>query len=356
MRNAVARVQLHERHEEESEMGWQAWREHLKRGEDLEREQMRTAVDTMMSGSLDMADMADFLAALHAKGETVEEIVGAAESLRAHMCRVVPARTDLVDTCGTGGDRSGTFNVSTAAAIVASACGVPIAKHGNRSVTSRSGSADVLEALGVAIDLEPEQVARCIDEAGIGFCYAPRLHPAMKHVAAARRQLGTATIFNLLGPLANPAGAPFQLIGVGLLDARRKLATALAQLGTRRSLLVQGQDGLDEITTTSDTDVAVVDGASVCEQQWRPEQFGIVRRNWSDTVVTSAEESARVIRSVLDGMRGVARDLVVMNAAAAIGLHRGSEDWATLAREAEEAIDAGKARHVLERWIEVSRS
>ena len=317
---------------------------------------MRAAVDAMMSGSLDTGEMADFLAALHAKGETVEEIVGAAESLRTHMCRVLPARTDLVDTCGTGGDRSGTFNVSTAAAVVAAACGVPIAKHGNRSVTSRSGSADVLEALGVTIDLPPEQVARCIDEAGIGFCYAPRFHPAMKHVAAARRQLGTPTIFNLLGPLANPASAPFQLIGVGLPNARPKLAKALAQLGTRRSLLVQGQDGLDEITTASDTDVALVDDGNVREQQWRPEQFGITQREWSDTVVTSAEESARVIRSVLDGTRGVARDLVVMNAAAAIGLHRGNEDWTTLAREAEEAIDSGAARHVLERWIEVSRS
>ena len=337
-------------------MAWQAWVEQLKRGEDFKREQMRQAVDTMISGKVDAADMAAFLAALHTKGETVEEIVGAAESLRAHMCHVIPARTDLVDTCGTGGDRSGTFNVSTAAAIVASACGVPIAKHGNRSVTSHSGSADVLEALGVAIDLPPEQVARCIDEAGIGFCYAPRFHPAMKHVAAARRQLGTPTIFNLLGPLANPAGAPFQLIGVGLAVARRKLATALTQLGTRRSMLVQGQDGLDEITTASSTDVALVDDGSVREQQWRPEQFGITRREWSDTVVTSAEESARVIRSVLDGVRGVARDLVVMNAAAAIGLHRGSEDWITLAREAEEAIDSGAAQHVLKRWIEVSRS
>ena len=337
-------------------MAWQAWVEQLKRGENFKREQMRQAVDTMMSGRVDAADMAAFLATLHTKGETVEEIVGAAESLRAHMCHVIPARTDLVDTCGTGGDRSGTFNVSTAAAIVAAACGTPIAKHGNRSVTSQSGSADVLEALGVAIDLAPEQVARCIDEAGIGFCYAPRFHPAMKNVAAARRQLGTPTIFNLLGPLANPAGAPFQLIGVGLPDARRKLAAALAQLGTRRSLLVQGQDGLDEITTASRTNVEVVDGESVHDERWRPEQFGIVRRNWSDTMVTSAEESARVIRSVLDGTRGVARDLVVMNAAAAIGLHRGREDWATLAREAEEAIDSGEARHVLERWIEVSRS
>ncbi len=337
-------------------MGWQAWQEQLKRGEDLDREQMRAAVDAMMSGSLDTGEMAAFLAALHAKGETVEEIVGAAESLRTHMCRVLPTRTDLVDTCGTGGDRSGTFNVSTAAAIVAAACGVPIAKHGNRSVTSRSGSADVLEALGVTIDLPPERVARCIDEVGIGFCYAPRFHPAMKHVAAARRRLQTPTIFNLLGPLANPAGAPFQLIGVGLAAARRKLAAALAQLGTRRSLLVQGQDGLDEITTASRTNVEVVDGEGVRDQRWRPEQFGIVRRTWSDTVVTSAEESARVIRSVLEGTRGVARDLVVINAAAAIGLHRGSEDWITLAREAEEAIDSGAAQHVLKRWIEVSRS
>ncbi len=333
--------------------------EHIKQveaGIDLTRESMSQAMDLMMRGAADEDAMARLLKGLHEKGETVEEIVGAAQSLRRHMRQVVVDCEGVVDTCGTGGDRSGTFNISTAAAIVAAAAGVPIAKHGNRSVTSRSGSADVLVALGVSIDLEPEAVARCIEEVGIGFCLAPRFHPSMKHVAAVRRSLGIPTIFNLLGPLCNPANAPFQLIGVGIPALHVRLAEALQKLGTRRSYLVHGADGLDEVTSAGETAVWRVDATGLDSTTWTPRQFGVPCRPWAEAVVESAEESADQIRRVLTGESGVARDLVVLNAAVAIALHRSSEDWSSLREEAAAAIDTGRAAWLLEKWIEVSRS
>ncbi len=336
--------------------GFQAWIDQLGQGCDLGRDVMRRAIDEMMRGEVDDEVVRRFLLALREKGETVEEIAGAAESLRSHMISIPAVREGLVDTCGTGGDRSGTFNISTAAAIVAAASGVPIAKHGNRSVTSRTGSADVLSALGVRIDLGPESVARSIEEIGIGFCYAPRFHPAMKHVAAIRRSLGVATIFNLLGPLCNPVRAPFQLIGVGNLDIHARLAQAVALLGIRRAFVVHGRDGLDEVTTDGATSVWEIHDGSVSQSIWEPEQFGVVRGSWNAAVVNDPEASAAVIRRVLAGETGVARDLVVLNAAVAVALGRESDDWNGCRESVEEAIDSGAAARLLDSWIEVSRS
>lgn len=328
----------------------------LQSGEHLTREQARELIDAMMRSTLEAELVKQVLLAWREKGETVEEIAGAADSLRAHMVRIPTRRSDLVDTCGTGGDRSGTFNVSTAAAIVTAACGVAVAKHGNRSVTSRTGSADVLEVLGVRLDLEPPEVARTIDEVGIGFCFAPKLHPAMKYVAPIRRELGVPTIFNLLGPLCNPAGAPHQLIGVGNPAIVEKLARALHLLGTEFSWVVHGADGLDEITCGAETEVWEIH-ADRCERQsFSPEDAGLAPRSWQAAVVEGPEESARVIRGVLAGEPGPARDLVVLNATASVRLARPGERWKELRQAVEHVIDSGAARAKLEQWIEASRS
>ena len=328
----------------------------IEQGHDLTQATMRSIMDAVMTGQLQDSQVASLLLQLRAKGEAVEEIAGAAESLRRHMVPVEVDQSKLVDTCGTGGDASGTFNVSTAAAIVAAAAGVPIAKHGNRSVTSRTGSADVLEQLGVKIDLDAKQVAACINQVGIGFCFAPQMHPAMKHVAKIRRELKVPTIFNLLGPLCNPAGAGFQLIGVGKRELQPKLAAALALLGTERSWLVHGRDGLDEITTQTETTVFEVhEGHTGCSD-WHPDRFGIPVSNWNEAVVDGPEESAAMIQNVLNGQPGVGRDLVVINASAAIALGRQSQAWEACREAAEEAIDSGDAKTLLNHWIEMSHS
>jgi anthranilate phosphoribosyltransferase len=328
----------------------------LESGESLRREQMSSALDAMMQGTCDAPSMARFLLALKAKGETVEELAGAAEAMRRHMVPIRTLREGVVDTCGTGGDGSRTFNISTAAALVTAAAGVPVAKHGNRKITSRSGSADVLIALGVNVEAEVEVVERCLNDLGICFCFAPQLHPAMRHVAAVRRELATPTIFNLLGPLSNPAGAPFQLLGVGKETLRKQLSAALHQLRSRRSAVVRGRDGLDEVTLSDVTEVSLVTSEGIESCTWSPEDFGLARADRSTMLADGPEESAAVIQRVLSGEPGPSRDIVVLNAAAAIWIAEAETDRAAAAERAAESIDSGKALQLLEQLAKATRA
>ncbi len=247
----------------------------LAAGENLSMDEMSACIEAVMQGQASDGEIGVLLTALSAKGETAQELAGAAATLRRHMTPVRSGRADVVDTCGTGGDGSGTFNISTAAALVAAAAGVPVAKHGNRAITSKSGSADVLVALGVNINATLERVEQCLDQLGICFCFAPLVHPAMKRVAEVRRKLGMPTIFNLLGPLSNPAGAPFQVVGVGRAELRPLLAEALALLGTQRAIVVSGEDGLDEVTLAGPTRVTEIRDGSLRNFTWTPADFGL---------------------------------------------------------------------------------
>jgi len=287
----------------------------LAAGEDLSMDDMSKAVEAIMLGLCSEAEIALLLTGLAIKGETIAEVAGAAAAMRRQMTPIRTHRAGLIDTCGTGGDASGTFNISTAAALVTAAAGVPVAKHGNRRVTSRSGSADVLAALGVNVDADVPCVERCLDELGICFCFAPRLHTSMKHVAAVRQKLGTPTIFNLLGPLVNPAAAPFQLLGVGRQELRPLLAEALNILGTERALVICGEDGLDEVTLAGTTRVSEVREGVVHEFTWRPEDFGLQTAGLESMKISGPEESATLIRAILAGQPGPPRDIVVLNAA-----------------------------------------
>lgn len=325
-------------------------------GRHLSIDQMRLVVDEVMRGSWQDEQLAALLTALRDNGETAEEIAGAALALRDHMTPIRSKRTDLLDTCGTGGDASGTFNISTAAALVTAAAGVPVAKHGNRRITSKSGSADVLAALGVRVDAEREVVERCLDELGICFCFAPALHPAMKRVAEVRRSLGFPTIFNLLGPLSNPAFAPCQLLGVGRAELRPRLARALQLLAPRRAAVVCGDDGLDEVTLSGSTQVSVVTSEGVEEASWMPEDFGIAAGADDSLLAETPEQSAAVIRRVLDGAPGAARNIVLLNAAAALWVAEAESDLAAGAARAAAAIDDGRAKQLLQQLAEASRS
>ena len=337
-------------------------------GEDLSQAEMAAAIEAIIgtpASSEPGASAADrpsdaqiglLLTSLRAKGETFAELAGAAEALRRRMVRVHTNRQGLIDTCGTGGDGSGTFNISTAAAIVTAAAGVPVAKHGNRSITSRTGSADVLAALGVNIEASRPTVARCLDELGIGFCFAPLLHPSMKAVSAVRKQLGVPTIFNLLGPLCNPAGAPYQVIGVGRPEAHRLMAEALALLGVRRAIVVRGDDGLDEVSLAGKTQVIEIHNGQLHDLQWTPGDFGIQPAGREGMLINSADESAAVIRSVLGGERGPPRDIVLLNSAAALWTAGKSSDLRDCAVLAAQAIDSGAARDLLSRWAVMSNS
>jgi anthranilate phosphoribosyltransferase len=315
-------------------------------------DETRSAVDLIMRGEIAGARIALFLTALHQKGETVHEIAGAAAALRQHMTRIRSRRQGLIDTCGTGGDSSFTFNISTAAALVTAAAGVPVAKHGNRSITSRTGSADVLSALGVNIEADAPCVEDCLDTLGICFCFAPLLHPAMNRVAQVRKQLKHATIFNLLGPLANPASAPYQLLGVGKAKLRAKLAAALALLGTERSVLVTGDDGLDEVTLATVTHVTVVEGGQLSELVWSPADFAVPTSQLDSLVVDGPAQSALMIEQLLAGKQGAPYDIVVINAAAALWTARKAGSPMQCAELAQWALDSGAARELLARLVE----
>ncbi|GAA4427131.1 anthranilate phosphoribosyltransferase [Bremerella cremea] len=323
-------------------------------GNDLSLEEMASAIGQMMEGAWGDDDIAALLLALNDKGPCVDEIAGAATAMRNHMVQIKAPVADFIDTCGTGGDRSGTFNISTATALVIAAAGVPVAKHGNRSVTSKSGSADVLSRLGVNIEADVATIERCLEEVGICFCFAPLMHGSMKHVAGVRKSLGVPTIFNLLGPLCNPANAPYQLLGVGRPEYRELLASALHKLGTTKAVFVTGRDGMDEVTISDATDVTIATPAGLVQIVWQPEEFGIERRGKEDMLVDGPEESAAMIRRVLAGEKGGARDIVVVNAAAALWTIGKNDSLSECARLAEIAIDSGAAEKTLARLAEVS--
>lgn len=323
-------------------------------GQDLSMPEMRTIMDRVMRGECTEEEIGLLLTGLAAKGETVDEVAGAAAAMRDHMTVIRSSRSGIVDTCGTGGGGSQTFNVSTTAAIVAAAAGVPVAKHGNRSVTSRSGSADVLAALGVNLDATREQVEACLDELGLCFCFAPLAHPAMRHVGPVRKQLGIRTIFNLLGPLANPAGASFQLLGAGLAEQQDLLAAAIDRLGTRRTLVVHGSDGMGDVTCSGPTRVLSVTEEGIEEFTWAPADFGLDPSPTDALSIDTPEQSAEMVRTLLAGEPGPPRDVVILNAAAALVAADLTDDPRAAAAKAAEVIDTGAARDLLERLGEVS--
>lgn len=328
----------------------------LSAGEDLSLEEMRETINTIMAGQVQQSDIAVLLTALAHKGETIDEVAGAALALREHMTPIRSSRTNIVDTCGTGGGGSKTFNVSTTAALVAAAAGATVAKHGNRSVTSRTGSADVLAELGVNIEATISQVEACLDELGVCFCFAPLMHPSMKHVGAVRKKLGIRTIFNVLGPLANPAGATRQVLGAGLPELRPLLAGAMQRLGTERTLVVCGEDGLGDVTVAGETMVSEVLSETIDEYRWTPEDFGLERSATTGLEVESPAHSAAVIRKILKGLPGAARDIVVLNAAAALLAADVAATPKEGAQRAAEAIDSGAASDLLAKLAERSHA
>lgn len=326
----------------------------LAAGTDLSLEEMSDAIDAIMQGRCTEGEIGLLLTGLRFKGETVAEIAGAATAMRRHMVRIRTSRSGVIDTCGPGGVHSGTFNISTAAALVTAAAGVPVAKHGNRRVTSKTGSADALAALGVNIQADVPTVEACLDQLGICFCFAPLMHPAMKQVAAVRQKLGMPTIFNLLGPLTNPAGARFQLLGVGQPDLRPKLAAALQLLGSERALVVGGDDGLGEVTLTGTTQGIEVSPGRLAEFTWQPEDFGLPPASLTPLLVETPEQSAAAIRGVLGGEIGPRRDIVVLNAAAAILTARPQSTPHAAATVAATAIDSGAALELLNKLVDLS--
>ena len=334
---------------------------------DLTRIEAAAAMEAIMSGAATNAQIAAFLTALRMKGETVEELIGFAQVMRQKVVRVrahgsdVVAQTGtdremLIDTCGTGGDASGTFNVSTATAFVVAGAGLKVAKHGNRSVSSLCGSADVVETLGVNVELAPQHVARCVDEVGIGFLYAPLLHTAMKYVMVARREMGIRTVFNMLGPLTNPAGANVQVIGVYTNALCEPLARVLAELGTIRAAVVHGADGLDEISNTGESHVSEVHEGVVRSSRTRPEDFGLPRATIADLQGGDREENAQIIRQILAGEPGPRRDIVMMNASAALVMGGKARDFKEGVALAAHSVDSGQAAGKLSALVEFSRS
>jgi anthranilate phosphoribosyltransferase len=338
--------------------GWPGVLTRIMAGEDLRAQEAAAVLDEVLTGSATPAQVAAFVTALRTKGETVDEMAGL---VRAMLRRAEPLAIegDLVDTCGTGGDRSGSINVSTGAALVVAGAGAKVCKHGGRAASSRAGSADVLEALGVAIELGPAGVARCVDEVGMGFCFAPRFHPAMRNVIPVRRELGVATVFNFLGPLANPARARHQVVGVGDPAMAQKMVGVLVANGARRAWVVHGADGLDELTTTGPSTVYEVDEAAdpvVRRLEIDARDLGIARRSLSDLAGGDAAANADAMRRVLLGEAGAHRDIVVLNAAAGLVVAGLADDLAEGAQRAAAAIDEGRAGDVLRRLVDVSQA
>jgi anthranilate phosphoribosyltransferase len=325
----------------------------LATGASLTEEEATATFERVMSGVVSPAQVGALLMALRLRGETVEEIAGAARAMRA---RAIPVRAPegAVDTCGTGGDAKGTYNISTCAAFVVAGAGVPVAKHGNRSISSRSGSADVLAALGVAIDATPETIERCLSECGIGFMFAPSHHPAMREVAQVRSELGIRTIFNLLGPLANPAGTKYQVVGVFGEEWVEPIAHVLGRLGVTRAWVVHGADGLDELTTTGISHVAVLDAGRVSTFKISPRNAGLPDAKLTDLIGGDAQENAAHIRALLGGNKGRFRDIVLLNAAAALLVAGKAASLREGVALGSESIDSGKAMGVLDALISLS--
>jgi anthranilate phosphoribosyltransferase len=324
-------------------------------GATLTRDESTKAFDYMMSGEATPSQMGGFLMGLRMRGETVDEITGAVTTMRGKMQRVA-APPDAIDVVGTGGDASGSYNISTCAAFIVAGAGIPVAKHGNRALSSRSGAADVLGALGVKIDLRPDEITRCIYEAGIGFMFAPAHHPAMKHVGPTRVELGTRTIFNLLGPLSNPAGVKRQMVGVFSRQWVEPLANVLKNLGSERAYVVHGSDGLDEITTSGPTAVAALEGGKVTTFEIKPEELGLAPAKPEQLRGGDAESNAAALIEVLKGKKSPFRDVALLNAAAAIVVAGKAKDLKDGLAVATKSLDSAEAEGRLDRLIAVSNA
>jgi anthranilate phosphoribosyltransferase len=338
-----------------SQFSWGHLISTLMRGDSLTELESSEAMTEIMEGAATSAQIAGFVVALRSKGESVDEIAGMVRTMRSYGEKI-DVDGELLDTCGTGGDRTGTFNVSTAAAIVCAGAGVKVAKHGNRAASSRCGSADVLEALGVAIDLPPMGVAACIDRAGIGFCFAPVFHPAMRHAGTPRRELGVPTIFNFLGPLTNPAGATRQALGVADPRMIEKMVSTLGRLGSTRVLAFHGDRGLDELATSGPSEVVELRDGELHRWTIDPAELGLDRADLDAVSGGTADENAAHIRSVLKGDGGPRRDIVLLNAAAGLVAAGAAEDMASGLERAAGAVDSGAATGTLERLVETSRA
>jgi anthranilate phosphoribosyltransferase len=325
----------------------------LRRRKDLQPEHVRELLIAMIAGAIAEDIAAEILMAWHHKGESGSELAAAAGVLREHMLPLETARKDLVDTCGTGGARSGVFNISTAAALVVAGVGLPVVKHGNRAVTSQTGSADVLEALGVKLQPGVQWPRKCLEEAGMAFCLAPVFHPAMARLGPVRKRVGVRTIFNCLGPLANPGGAAFQVVGVGRRELLEPMSTALASLGTRHSFLVIGEDGLGEITLCGATLVREVQEGRINLLVWQPSDFGLQPCRREDLLADNARASATIIGGILSGAKGPCTDIVLANAAAALMAAGRVSDLIAGVMLAREAVQSGRARAVLEKMLSI---
>ncbi|MCF6282055.1 MAG: anthranilate phosphoribosyltransferase [Candidatus Polarisedimenticolaceae bacterium] len=323
---------------------------------DLSAEQMTSVMQTIMTGGATPAQIGGFLIGLRMKGESVAEITSAAGVMRELATKVTAKGEHLVDTCGTGGDSSGSFNISTASAFVTAAAGAQVAKHGNRSISSKSGSADVLEAAGVRLDLNPDQITQCIEEVGVGFMFAPAHHSAMKHAIGPRKEMGVRTIFNVLGPLTNPAGAPNQVLGVFSEELLEPLANVLQRLGSRHVLVVHARDGLDEISIGDATEVAELRNGQIRRYSITPEQFGMTRTPIEAIKAEDAADSLAIIRALLEDQAGPARDIVCLNAGAAIYVAGLAASLADGIKRADEVITSGEARNRLDQLAILSQS
>lgn len=337
----------------EADFSWGQVLSTLLAGRPLDEAVAAAAMGEIMEGAATPAQVGAFVVALRAKGESVEEIAGLVRTMRAYAARV-PVAGPVLDTCGTGGDRSGTFNVSTAAALVCAAAGARVAKHGNRAASSRCGSADVLEALGVVIDLPPDGVARCIEEAGIGFCFAPIFHPAMRHAAGPRRELGIPTVFNFLGPLTNPAGATRQALGVSDPVMLDKMVEVLARLGSERVIGFHGHGGLDELSTSGPSTVVELDNGEIRRWTVVPEDLGLAPAPVDELGGGTADDNARIIRLLLDGETGARRDIVLLNAAAGLVAAGIASDMVEGVARAADAVDSGDGAATLDRLVATS--
>lgn len=324
--------------------------------QDLTEADMQSVMRTIMTGGATDAQIGGFLIGLRMKGETVNEIAAAAAVMRELATAVSVDQQYLVDTCGTGGDASGTFNISTASAFVVAAAGARVAKHGNRSISSKSGSADVLEAAGVRLDLSPQQVAECVNEVGVGFMFAPAHHGAMKHAIGPRKEMAARTVFNVLGPLTNPASAPNQVLGVFSDELLEPMANVLQKLGSRHVLVVHARDGLDEISIGDKTEVAELKDGQVRRFSIQPEDFGVTRTPITEIKADSAAHSLEIIRSVLEDHKGPARDIVMLNAGAAIYASGLVSSLKAGVEKASEVISSGEARNCLDKLVVLSQS
>ncbi|KPJ64274.1 anthranilate phosphoribosyltransferase [candidate division WOR-1 bacterium DG_54_3] len=326
-------------------------------GKNLTRQEAALAMDTIMQGNATPSQIAAFITALRMKGETVDEITGCAEKMREHAINIYPHQKNLVDTCGTGGDVSGTFNISTVGALVAAGAGIPIAKHGNRSVSSKCGSADVLEALGVKIDIEPKKVEECINQVGIGFIFAPNFHKAMRFAMPSRREIGVRTVFNILGPLTNPARATAQVLGVFSPGLTEMMAEVLGNLGVKHALVVHGMDGLDEISISDKSKVSHLENGKVDTYFVKPEDEGIHRGKKEDILGGSINENVKIAYDILKGEdKGHKRNVVLLNAAAAIYVGGKAKDIKHGIQLAAKSIDSGAANQKLEELIKFTKA